>query len=1494
MAEEDKGTSSWYKVPTWSGDPSEWRSFKREMEWWLASLDPESCKKYNVAARWALRQSGVVRARCEEFDPADLKGTTEVRRADPDTGAEVVAEEADPFSGIRKLLSALEASMGRTEMDRKAELRKQFYQTIRRSAGERISTFCTRYRTLIGEMRREGITLPAGELGWFLKDRLGLDALRIQLLDTALQGKEDYEEVEREVLRLFRDLHVSDPLYKSKPVGGNDNKSYPLQRFLQSSNQHGLRSGAPSSAGSSVKSFKTSSSYRFGRPSSSASSGRQAYVVEDATEVEPEGDEELIPDDGDGNANGPNLEEVLQCEAEVLAAEIQELEESGEFDTAVLEELEAGVEQAAESLVTMREARSRINEIKRDRGFGRAPAGSKPKLNGNQVEKKKTKTQCWDCGEFGHWGGDPQCPKPGAGLHKPKHAGKRPAVQKHVKVVESLNTEHVLDEPPVSNEINMVHHDSMRFEEALESSKQEDKPVPGLSRDKVLMGALDSACNRTCAGEVWIQHFLLTLQHAPPEVQAIVATAEENELFRFGNGGTQRSSVRYRLPVMVGNNLLAVWVSVVKVPSLGLLLGRDFLDGIGAVISFTKQKLRPDFLDGKLISLSQVAAGHFALSLVPSTWPRLGGLRWRRCGPDGILEQQITSQAWLSRKLNMSKQFEKHGGSHEHLVTEQGFNAAHLAVLTFPLPGPSVQAMSLKTQPPRPTTSPTSSEVGVPTSTSPVTSPTTSHGPSTKGQSKLRKPMVSNGTPAGHSRSMARIWAALMACAAACNQILAVPLSGNNQSGAVGATNQGHGAGQVLGEETWRKGPDHGLVYGQESPRMQRFPQSSGLEVGILGKPPVGWHARSPLHEGPSCKASQGDVARGQGRGRQVGSSWNERASHATADRAEGRSAHPQRRLAQAGRSPQLGLERPDEGRADQRGHQANVGNFERRRNLQQLIRRCGRKSESGCEERSQTKDAKCATSTSSCGSSCRTFSLLRKHDSRNPSNVGTARAAIPVHDESDDATHGVLAASASSCGPEGFHRRGDARDQCRLCGPAGGGATLGSAWRRDGMDDTGRESRCGGSSFLSPPNGLQGAGDDGLRDTAPVSRPLRLGLSGAGVDGFRIPKESKPLGLSEARADGLRMPDEPSTSEWRLEADRIKTGQAQQIAQAWQKHKRDQELISKGDVHAVMQAEWMGEMESCLNECFVSSLVLAPGLRPPPEPDGVFVSEVFTTVQRIIKEAANKGHSVGSAMSLETGWNFLKAADRKAAKEVVMKEKPYLLALAFPCGPWSALMRLNPSKDLALRRAEGRVLIKFAIELAELQPQHGRHFLLENPLTAESWSLAELKRFLRRLECHQAVFDQCRFKLRGPSGLLHKKPTKVVTSSEKIADRLDGKRCNKDHEHEHVMGGSRVTAAAGLYTKELAREIIKGLEEEFEKTYGCGFIHETLAVDGAETDGDLEEALDREVDPPMEFRDIDESDDEAQVLPTSKHESFSGGQRSREEASLQHWPSLQ
>ena len=71
MADDEKGSGAWSKVPTWDGDPKSWRSFQREMEWWLESLDVNATTKYNLAARWLLRQSGIVRQRGEEFTPSE-------------------------------------------------------------------------------------------------------------------------------------------------------------------------------------------------------------------------------------------------------------------------------------------------------------------------------------------------------------------------------------------------------------------------------------------------------------------------------------------------------------------------------------------------------------------------------------------------------------------------------------------------------------------------------------------------------------------------------------------------------------------------------------------------------------------------------------------------------------------------------------------------------------------------------------------------------------------------------------------------------------------------------------------------------------------------------------------------------------------------------------------------------------------------------------------------------------------------------------------------------------------------------------------------------------------------------------------------------------------------------------------------------------------------------------------------------------------------------
>ena len=62
------------------------------------------------------------------------------------------------------------------------------------------------------------------------------------------------------------------------------------------------------------------------------------------------------------------LEEVLQAEVEVLAEEIAAAEEEG-VDPSHLEALEQGIEASAEALVSMREARTRLAEVRKDRGY---------------------------------------------------------------------------------------------------------------------------------------------------------------------------------------------------------------------------------------------------------------------------------------------------------------------------------------------------------------------------------------------------------------------------------------------------------------------------------------------------------------------------------------------------------------------------------------------------------------------------------------------------------------------------------------------------------------------------------------------------------------------------------------------------------------------------------------------------------------------------------------------------------------------------------------------------------------------------------------------------------------------------------------------------------------------------------------------------------------------------------------------------------------------
>ena len=299
---------------------------------------------------------------------------------DPLTGEQLDDPDAVPdyLVGVNKLLKAWEEMTGRTALDKRGELRQAFYMDLSRKAGERVSEFCTRYRSLVADLKGEGVIVGDAELGVWLRQKIGLDPLRKQLLETALQGSEDYSVIEAEILRLFRDLHDNDPLYR-RP---ENRPPLTIRRMFG-----GRSASATSSAPSTLSRMTSASSWQ--RPSSmkSGTSTRQVNITENPDEEAAV--EEELHDEAEGQ-DGPSssLEEILQTEAGVLAAELHEAELEG-VDPSVLDSLESGIEQAAETLVTMREARHQLQSVRKDRGYGKSDGSTFKHSGSSQVAIEK-------------------------------------------------------------------------------------------------------------------------------------------------------------------------------------------------------------------------------------------------------------------------------------------------------------------------------------------------------------------------------------------------------------------------------------------------------------------------------------------------------------------------------------------------------------------------------------------------------------------------------------------------------------------------------------------------------------------------------------------------------------------------------------------------------------------------------------------------------------------------------------------------------------------------------------------------------------------------------------------------------------------------------------------------------------------------------------------------------------------------------------------------
>ena len=1550
MADDEKPSDRSFDnyIPVWDNKAETLREFKRSVTWWLHSTDLSKTTSFNLAARFAMRQKGSARLRALEFDPKDLEYIPAETAVDPDTDETIEITPPKYDAGILKILEAYDEMVGRSVSDKKGELREKFYMSFARGNTESVSNFALRYRSLIGEMKAEGITVEDGEQAWFFKQKLRLTEVQKQMLKTTLGSEaEVYGACEREAVRLFKRIHYAG----ANPFPRRDAPSSSRRSSLTASTLSRFRKSFPSSSSSSST---ATSSWRSSRGRGGGSANVAEAQEEDygepeqeyeAQEVEMEdGGEELCEDDDDELTG-------LQNMLEVLAAELDEAASEGHPESE-LQNLEEQIDNAVEALVTLREARSQINALKKDRGYkGKGSSGGKSSNNG------KTGA-CFNCNQQGHWAGDAACPSPGAGKGKQQQQGRFPKPMKKtahsgkpaIKVNKNTSYKpdaqvaeaNVVDLLPVINEgtldcsfssvgfetiptiheINVIEdfvdapcHEVLVLQSLSEALAASSASCPGLSLDKHYVAAVDSACNRSCAGHVWIQKALEVLKEAPSYVQDLVQFKNEQDHFRFGNGGVLKSSRRVCLPIPIQNQLVRVWICEIPCASLGCLLGKDFLESLGAILDFTGKKMLLKHVSDRWIPLSRMQAGHFSLSCIPRelcSWPHVSDLPWHAVGVDGVcLVQAEGKMKWKTRSkfsvnnmeadLNLTVRYipELCGSSVSPALRDAG--RPEFCFKDLPKMDPDVH------------TSPGSSPMALARSTT-MAHPTTVSSTST-----------SSNAYGIHSSGMET---------------------------AVGGYGEAQGMAEILVAEGCREDDGH------PPPRGSDSETSHGPGRELHGGRGTSLRDQDAQEEAQESPASLSDSRDSQGYTR---SGWPKRRSGQRDDRSERRLAKTQSRLDQARRLGEchgdaggLSGRHQEQGQASGSRDHEQVGqavynadnpadhdsndtdspqgwidpDWKRQRGISTASRSRSRSSSDSAWTHSGSRRGDLlGSSVESSGSRERLGddpAVLPAERGERSSSVRKSVGSIGKP-SMKDLKKGFKTALIQACrkarrmkkamGAPASHvaevmeteymkfldrvATGDYKE-CFIADlpmpklPFGAYAAaklptpsllplprrptnlLEDEWRWGHVRNwicrdhyVKRRQLCLPRNGTSAPRFLPAEAFTGRRRTVIMDDDGEVLLERADDNWFAdggLSSDTPWLGetwfeISEdwiQRAYPAEDPSRQLTEKiWRDITDTDMTGvqdlpngdrvfvernvktaygvvptsssvpvstYVYERRNGWTKLE-EKVLYRDRAVHRLHHGNLAQKAEILvmIHHESLDDDKLPDGQKPPPP----LVGELYTQTEPVSKHALRSGHTVMPSISLKMGYNLLNAKDRKRASKAIKVNRPFCLVIAFPCSLWSNLTNLSASNDplkrarLYFRRKMEKVLVEFAAEQAIDQVLNGCHFVIENPATSQAWNLVgKLKTLMKnaeKLNLHHVRIDQCHFGLRGPGGGLHKKSTSFLTSSQAVADEMNGCRCDGSHPHEPVIGGKRVTEPAGHYPPELAKALVRAIEREFD-----------------------------------------------------------------------------
>lgn len=160
--------------------------------------------------------------------------------------------------------------------------------------------------------------------------------------------------------------------------------------------------------------------------------------------------------------------------------------------------------------------------------------------------------------------------------------------------------------------------------------------------------------------------------------------------------------------------------------------------------------------------------------------------------------------------------------------------------------------------------------------------------------------------------------------------------------------------------------------------------------------------------------------------------------------------------------------------------------------------------------------------------------------------------------------------------------------------------------------------------------------------------------------------------------------------------------------------------------------------------------------------------------------------------------------------RQLLHHHRPFLTVWEIICDPWSRIQYLKYDHDELekLRRQHRLALREMADSIVELYHQ-GCHFLLENRWGTEFWQQAELQPIFALPGVQPRKGSMCNFGLRGGDGQLLRKDAGWASDLPEVLNEI-AIPCPGTHEHELCLSSN--ARRAQVYTKKLARAVVKGL----------------------------------------------------------------------------------